>query len=105
MESVPETSPVPEPDTPVLPDPNLPGSPERITIMDGGVPKTYIKVWNPTTEEYVYLEEDDVPLTGLNDPSLPKTSDNTNFFLWISLVSASLGGIIIIGYRRFRKEH
>ena len=105
VESVPETSPVPEPDTPVLPDPNLPGSPERITIMDGGVPKTYIKVWNPTTEEYVYLEEDDVPLTGLNDPSLPKTSDNTNFFLWISLVSASLGGIIIIGYRRFRKEH
>lgn len=56
-------------------------------------------------EIYVYLEEDDVPLTGLNDPSLPKTSDNTNFFLWISLVSASLGGIIIIGYRRFRKEH
>lgn len=105
VESVPETSPVPEPDTPVLPDPNLPGSPERITIMDGGVPKTYIKVWNPTTEEYVYLEEDDVPLTGLNDPSLPRTSDNTNFFLWISLVSSSLGGIIIIGYRRFRKEH
>lgn len=105
VESVPETSPVPEPDTPILPDPNLPGSPERITIMDGGVPKTYIKVWNPTTEEYVYLEEDDVPLTGLNDPSLPRTSDNTNFFLWISLVSASLGGIIIIGYRRFRKEH
>lgn len=56
-------------------------------------------------EIYVYLEEDDVPLTGLNDPSLPRTSDNTNFFLWISLVSASLGGIIIIGYRRFRKEH
>ncbi len=105
VESVPETSPVPEPDAPVLPDPNLPGSPERITIMDGGVPKTYIKVWNPTTEEYVYLEEDDVPLTGLNDPSLPRTNDNTNFFLWISLVSASLGGIIIIGYRRFRKEH
>ena len=74
-----------------LPDPNVPGSPDSVTIMEDDVPRTYIKVWNPETEEFVYLPEDEVPLSSM----LPKTGDPFKRDLWrmmfiLSLISTAV---------------
>ena len=74
-----------------LPDPNAPGSPDSVTIMEDDVPRTYIKVWNPETEEFVYLPEDEVPLSSM----LPKTGDPFKRDLWrmmfiLSLISTAV---------------
>jgi len=50
--SDPETTP---PSTPRLPDPGDPDSPNRVTVTDGDVPKTYKKVWNPDQQTFEYI--------------------------------------------------
>lgn len=74
-----------------LPDPNAPGSPDSITIMEDDVPRTYIKVWDPETEEFVYLPEDEVPLASM----LPQTGDPFKEDVWrimfiFSLISTAV---------------
>lgn len=89
-EIIPE--PEPEPDLPTeLPDPNDPDSPEKITIMEDGVPRTYVKVWDPRIDEWVYIPEEEVPLWGF-----PATGDNSDSILWIILSAASFAGILFL---------
>ena len=95
---VPETSPDPNEGNPgmppyptELPDPNDPNSPDTVTIMEDDVPRTYIKVWDPETEEYIYLPEDEVPRAAM----LPKTGDHSGKGLWkvmfiLSLISSAV---------------
>lgn len=98
---VPSATPTPEPtptvtpptETPTpppeLPDPNDPDSPETVTIEDGGVPKTYVKVWNPETEEWEYIEEGEVPLWS----AVPATGERNGLAFWAALAAVSLGGL------------
>ena len=79
-----------------LPDPNDPDSPDEITIWEDGVPKTYFKVWDPENEEYVYLQEEDIPLSWLD--ATPKTGDNSMTTLWAALAALSLGGLVLLRF-------
>ena len=79
-----------------LPDPNDPNSPDEITIWEDGVPKTYFKVWDPENEEYVYLQEEDIPLSWLD--ATPKTGDNSMTTLWAALAALSLGGLVLLRF-------
>lgn len=79
-----------------LPDPNDPNSPYEITIWEDGVPKTYFKVWDPENEEYVYLQEEDIPLSWLD--ATPKTGDNSMTTLWAALAALSLGGLVLLRF-------
>lgn len=89
-----------------LPDPNAPGSPDSITIMEDDVPRTYIKVWDPETEEFVYLPEDEVPLASM----LPQTGDSFKKDVWritfiLSLLSTTvLLCLKVLESRRKREE-
>ena len=98
----PEPPAEPETPSPGLPDPNDPTSPERITVVENGVPKTYLKVWNPETQEFVYMLEDEVPLAWMNQ--LPKTGEEGNRLLWMILMAVSLGGGIVAEYPYFHKK-
>lgn len=84
-----------------LPDPNSPDSPERFTIWDGDVPKTYVKVWNPETEEFMWIPEEEVPLSGM----LPKTGDTSHGVLWIFIAILSLCGIGALLFVKARRRH
>lgn len=77
-----------EPEQPNLPDPGDPDSPDTITIVEDGVPKTYIKIWDPENEEWVYIPEEDVPLNNLE---IPETGDSSA--LWAALAAGSLLGL------------
>ncbi len=92
----------PEPDMPQLPDPNDPASPEQVTIVENGVPQTYLKVWNPETQEFVYMLENEIPLAWMNQ--LPKTGDGSRPLLWMVLAAISLGGMFALGHVRLRKK-
>ena len=74
----------PTPPDPRLPDPNIPDSPFSVTIYDGDVPRTYIKVWDPELEEWVYVPEDEIPLIS------PQTGD-TDYSMagWTVLLAAA----------------
>ena len=81
----PTPDPDPEPEYPTqLPDPGDPDSPEEITILDDGVPKTYVKVWDPAEEEWVYILEEDVPLMDM----VPRTGDISPLWYLTTLLSA-----------------
>lgn len=82
-----------------LPDPNDPGSSEEITIWEDGVPKTYIKIWQPEEEEWVYIPAEDVPLG-----QTPKTGDPNSTGLWMLLALCSLTGLGMLALRPGRKE-
>ena len=45
-----------------LPDPNDPGSPDRIIVLVDDTPVPFVKWWDPESEEWVYIPEDDIPL-------------------------------------------
>lgn len=108
-ETIPETPPeslemppeVPNYPT-VLPDPNDPESPEQITILEDGVPKTYMKRWDPETEEWIYIPEDEPPLAALD---LPKTGDNSQSVLWAVLASVSLCGLVILNFFSRKRKY
>lgn len=89
-ELVPE--PEPEPELPTeLPDPNDPDSPDKITIIENGVPRTYVKVWDPQINEWIYIPEEEVPLWGS-----PPTGDNSPVGLPLILSAASFSGILFL---------
>lgn len=85
-----------------LPDPNAPNSPDRITIWENGVPKTYVKVWNPETGMWEYILEEEVPLSSQD---LPKTGDKSRNILWMTLFIGSVVGILwLIAVRRKQRS-
>ncbi len=93
------TEPANDPDS--LPDPNAPNSPERITIWEGGVPKTYVKVWDSQNNEWVYLPESQVPLIGR---MMPKTGDHSKTGLWALLFLGASGSICLLKIISMRKK-
>lgn len=85
-----------------LPDPRNPDSPERITIWEDGVPKTYYKVWDPETKTYVYLLEEEIPLSARR---LPPAGDSRGTELWKILFFASMAcGMIPLVIVRQREK-
>lgn len=87
-----EPEPVPEPEYPTeLPDPNDPDSPERITILEEGVPKTYVKVWEPVIEEWIYIPEEEVPLWGS-----VATGDGNVPGVWLIVAGMALAGVLFL---------
>ena len=80
-----------------LPDPNDPSSPDEITIEENGVPKTYVKVWDPIPGEYVYIPEDEIPLG-----EAPKTGDTAPTAVFAVLLLAAAGGFAITRRKRSR---
>lgn len=86
-----------------LPDPNDPNSPDEITIIGpNGVPLTYLKVWDPETEEWVYLPEDEIPLAPMD--GTPQTGDEAQPVLWGALCAASLGAGWVLLPRNRKKR-
>ncbi|MCI8812895.1 MAG: hypothetical protein HFG12_06635, partial [Oscillibacter sp.] len=84
---IPPEDPETPPDRPTeLPDPNDPDSPDTITIWDDGVPKTYIRVWDPEEGEWVYIPDNEVPL-------IPMTEDTLRTAPWIMVCLSSLAGL------------
>ena len=92
-----------EPERPQLPDPNDPDSPETVTITEDDVPTTYVKVWDPETEEFMYIPEDEVPLFGFETP---ETGDNSQTVLLGGVCALALAGIVALAVtkRRNKKE-
>ena len=93
----PKETPTPTP-TPTLPDPSDPDSPEEVTIIEDGVPKTYKKLWDPVTEEWDYILEDEVPLG-----TVPRTGDSTSPLLLLCARAFSFTGLVALTPRT-RKE-
>ena len=78
-----------------------------VTIEEEGVPKTYVKVWNPETEEWEYIEEGEVPLWS----AVPATGERSGLAFWAVLAVVSLGCLSALflpyrkrGGRRARRE-
>lgn len=74
-----------------LPDAELPEMPEQITLFENGVPRGYRRVWNPDTQQWEWIPEDEIPLTGL-----AKTGDDSHPMLWIALFLGSIVGIVTL---------
>ena len=99
----PEPTPDPTPKAELLPDPNDPNSPKRFTVIDDeGVPLTYVKVWDPDNEEWVYVLEEDVPLADMDNT--PKTDDLTRRGLWIALLIGALSAMGILLWSGLRRK-
>lgn len=95
------------PDIPTVeipPDPNDPDSPERITITENGVPRTYIKRRNPDGT-YSYILEEDIPLAAMDrGVTSPQTSDDSkDTAAWLALVSG-LGAVTLLPIARKKKD-
>jgi hypothetical protein len=87
-----------------LPDPNDPDAPNFVTIIEDGVPLTFMKTEDPETGEMIYVLIEDEPVPEAYDPQYvddttnpdgsPKTGDETNNTPWIVLVCAAAAGLI-----------
>ena len=81
-----------------LPDPNDPDSPDEITIIEDGVPKSFEKVWDDEEEEWVYIPEDDVP-------RVPMTGDPFNVWPYVTILSAAgLFYLLVIEPKKAKKD-
>ena len=87
-----------------LPYPVTADSPDEITILEDGVPTTYVKMWDPETEEFIYIPEDEVPLTSAEPEEpigdAPATGDNAPVTAMLLLLAASAAGLRVV----MRKE-
>ena len=81
-----------------LPDPNDPDSPDEVTIIEDGVPKTYEKVWDDEEEEWVYIDEDYVPL-------VPATGDPFSVWPCVAVLSAAgLFCLLVIAPKKSKQD-
>ena len=88
-----------------LPDPNDPDSPDVITILEEGVPKTYKKIWDPETEAWMYILDDEIPLANMDFPlETPATSDDSRTGLWLLLNGLSFSGLAAIFLTKLRRN-
>ena len=91
-----------EPELPTeLPDPNDPDSPDRITILENGVPRTYVKVWDPDILQWIYIPEEEVPLWG----SVPATGDESGFGFLTVLAVGSMCGLAWLNFTLQKKKN
>ncbi len=97
----PKDPPKDPPEEPDLPDPNDPESPPTVTITDDDVPRTYVRVWDPQKEEWVYLPEDEVPLAGRTSA---KTADGMAPVFWMFMTGLSVAGVAAFRYSKKKKE-
>ncbi len=83
-----------------LPYPVTADSPDEITILEDGVPTTYVKMWDPETEEFIYIPEDEVPLTSAEPEEpigdAPATGDNAPVTAMLLLLAASAAGLRVV---------
>lgn len=83
-----------------LPYPVTADSPDEITILEDGVPTTYVKMWDPEMEEFIYIPEDEVPLTSAEPEELigdaPATGDNAPVTAMLLLLAASAAGLRVV---------
>lgn len=104
-----------------LPDPNTPGAPDTSTILEDGVPVTYIKVWDPGIEEWAYVPDENIPLHQPDIPApypnvpvqpvnlpakpadIPETGDH-GVFPWTLLNLLSFFGLAAMLFRDRRKK-
>ncbi len=85
-----------------FPDPNDPDSPERIIIVEDGVPRAYVKVWDPEQQTFLYIPEEDVPLFGL--PKTGHTGKRTmGWILWFAILGC-VGEEMVYSSRKRRKK-
>lgn len=89
------------------PDPNDPDTPDTITIWDEDTPTSYIKVWDPEEEEWVWIEDDEVALGSIEveKPTVPKTGDESAVGVWTLLLAISLVGMISLFFGGRTKRH
>lgn len=88
---------------PELPDPNDPDSPDTVTIYEDGVPKTYVKMYDPETEEYYYILEDEVPMYGWLE--VPETGDSSHVALLLVVCAVSLGAVLVLLRQKPKKDN
>lgn len=83
-----------------LPYPVTADSPDEITILEDGVPTTYVKMWDPETGEFIYIPEDKVPLTSAEPEEpigdAPATGDNAPVTAMLLLLAASAAGLRVV---------
>ena len=90
-----------EPELPTeLPDPNDPNSPDRITILENGVPRTYVKVWDPDILQWIYIPEEEVPMWG----SVPGTGDESGLGFLVVLAVGSMCGLAWLNFTPQKKK-
>ena len=71
-----------------------------VTIMEEDVPRTYVKIWDPEKEEYVYIPEEEVPRAD----ATPETGDNHLTALWLTLCLSSMAGLWALYAAKRRKK-
>ena len=86
-----------------LPDPNNPEAPDTVVIMEGDVPLTFIKVWNPEKEEYEYILDEEVPLGDLPGENSPQTGETYGAGLALAAALAA-GGVLALRKGRKAEE-
>lgn len=62
-----------------------------MTIWDDDVPRTFKKIWDEELEEYVWMEDEDVPLGNWD---IPETGDPHHPALWLTLWTAAAAGLM-----------
>lgn len=93
------------PDVPVveeLPDPNDPDSPDTVIIVDGDVPRTYVRYQNPDGS-YVYIPEDEVPLAAVSrSVTSPQTGSSPNETAALLALASGMGaaGLLILADKK-----
>ncbi len=93
------------PELPELPDPNDPDSPDRVIIVEEGVPKTYVKMWDPEQQMFVYIPEEDVPLFGLPKMGV-RGRDALCRVMWLAILGIVAEWLFqIVRKRRSRSGH
>ena len=63
----------PTPEYPTqLPDPNSPDAPDRVIVLVDDTPVPFVRWWDPESEEWVYIPEEDLPLIGMDPYPTPE---------------------------------
>lgn len=71
-----------------------------VTIIEEGVPKTYRRVWDPETETWVYVPDEEVPLL---NAEAPETGDR-GVLPWGLLGMLPLFGLVGMFFQGQRKK-
>ncbi len=59
-----------------------------------------MKVWNPETQQYEYIPEEEVPMAW----ETPKTGDDQEIGRWLMMAACALAGMGLAGFPAFRRR-